>query len=490
MGINIFEIGGTGYETLDDALEAVGQGTPTTIKLLDNYDYHGQCRIAGKQITFDLGGYTLNIFGTEIVGMSYYGLVVCDGGELRLADPKSGAFNVCSPMYAMEVYNGSKAEVTSVTVTAATAGSAVYAAESVVTIHGSVSATGMSAIGVNANDKAIVTVNGDVQASGDSYNGVNASLGSTVNVNGNVEINGFKASGVVAQSGSFVNISNGHITVEGDSCFGVYTVNDSAVTVKNGDITVTAADAYGVFASNGGQATIDGAIVVSPEAGGTYISVSAGGQRGPKTPEQNDAVSSKAGYIQYSCLEPSIWPNAAIVWVKDPSGASGASGGSGASDGTGTSGDSGTAGGSGTSGGSGTAGGPGTSGGSGTSGDSGAASGSGTSGGTAGASDDKLTVNGVELEYTVVGGVAVLNIPDQATMAAILKGPSPIIFDLSGYSNIDFTAAAAWFKDVDKDLTFITANGSVTVKTKTLWNNSGKNRIVQIRGGKASVGNI
>jgi len=76
-------------------------------------------------------------------------------------------------------------------------------------------------------------------------------------------------------------------------------------------------------------------------------------------------------------------------------------------------------------------------------------------------------------------------------MDAILQAPGDnIVIDLRDYASVDFVAAAALFRDVDKTITFNTAGGSATVKTKTLWNNSGKDRVIQVRGGKASVDNI
>ncbi|MDR2956636.1 MAG: hypothetical protein LBU61_00450 [Coriobacteriales bacterium] len=99
-----------------------------------------------------------------------------------------------------------------------------------------------------------------------------------------------------------------------------------------------------------------------------------------------------------------------------------------------------------------------------------------------------IIVNGVELEYKIVNGVAVLE-PTEAQMKAILAYPgNKIVVDLHEFAAIDFNAAASWFKDVDKTITFVSSKGSFDVKTKTLWNNSGKDRQVQVRD-KVSVGN-
>ena len=100
----------------------------------------------------------------------------------------------------------------------------------------------------------------------------------------------------------------------------------------------------------------------------------------------------------------------------------------------------------------------------------------------------KLIVNGIELDYRVVSGAAIIE-PTQAQMTQILNAAgNKIIVDMSDYDAVNFSAAAAWFKDVDKTITFITAKGSFDVKTKTLWNNSGKIRLVKISN-DVSIGN-
>jgi hypothetical protein len=103
---------------------------------------------------------------------------------------------------------------------------------------------------------------------------------------------------------------------------------------------------------------------------------------------------------------------------------------------------------------------------------------------------NKITICGVELEYTVEGGIAILR-PGEAQLKAILENAGKnIVIDLGEYDGVNLYAAAAWFKDADKTITIITAKGSDTVKTKSLWNNSGKTRLITVRGGKAEFSNI
>jgi hypothetical protein len=43
---------------------------------------------------------------------------------------------------------------------------------------------------------------------------------------------------------------------------------------------------------------------------------------------------------------------------------------------------------------------------------------------------------------------------------------------------------------VTKNITFVTANGSGSVKTKSLWSNSGKDRLVSVKNGKIGFSNM
>jgi len=100
-----------------------------------------------------------------------------------------------------------------------------------------------------------------------------------------------------------------------------------------------------------------------------------------------------------------------------------------------------------------------------------------------------ITICGVKLEYKIVNGIAILE-PTEAQMKTILQNAGKdIVIDLRDYDGVDIVAAAGWFKDVDKTITIITSKGSDTVKTKTLWNNSGKDRLITVRNGKIDIKN-
>ena len=104
-----------------------------------------------------------------------------------------------------------------------------------------------------------------------------------------------------------------------------------------------------------------------------------------------------------------------------------------------------------------------------------------------------VTVNGVLIFIKYVDGVARLDLREleQAQVNTIFNSPgNEIVFDLRAHPLVDIYVEAGWFRDIDKMIVIKTAKGDIAVKTKTLWNNSGKTRAIQIRDGSASIGNI
>ena len=110
------------------ALTAAADGD--TIKLLDDIDYDDQIVINGKSIIFDLNGFTLEATAALTV----------TNGELLLADPDNGEFNVSydADYSTTVVVDNGKAEVTNV------------------------SATGTDVIAVKAINASEIVVYGDV----------------------------------------------------------------------------------------------------------------------------------------------------------------------------------------------------------------------------------------------------------------------------------------------------------------------------------------
>ena len=103
----------------------------------------------------------------------------------------------------------------------------------------------------------------------------------------------------------------------------------------------------------------------------------------------------------------------------------------------------------------------------------------------------KLVVNGVELDVEIIDGVVQLA-PTQEQMEAILNTPgNTVVIDLrgSGSTDVNLLVASAWFNNSDKTIEIITDAGSASVKTKTLWNNSGKMREITVRGNSIQFSN-
>jgi putative intracellular protease/amidase len=73
-------------------------------------------------------------------------------------------------------------------------------------------------------------------------------------------------------------------------------------------------------------------------------------------------------------------------------------------------------------------------------------------------------------------------------MKTILAGKD-VVFNLPEFEAVDIQVPASAFKDIDKNVTVVTAAGSGTVKTKSLWNNSGKDRLIRVRGGRLEISN-
>lgn len=219
--------GGPKYATLDDALSAISGGEPVTIKLLDDINYNKGISISdGRNITFNLDGYTLNVVNDANPGI---GLIVTSGHVGYIG---SGAFNVIGTSCGVSANGGSA----TATVTNATA-----------TLEG-----GNGAVAINGGD---IVVNGDAQG---GYNGVSvANPGSTAVINGN-------AVGTMASDSSGARAgSGGSVTINGGTAQGVYygayaNGSDSLVTITGGDAIGTGANSFGVHAEIGGTVHIIG----------------------------------------------------------------------------------------------------------------------------------------------------------------------------------------------------------------------------------------
>jgi hypothetical protein len=182
-GVFVCQIGSTGYATLDNALAAVTDATPTTIKLLDNITYSSQLEISGKKITFDLNGYDLNVNNT-VAGQ--YGLRVTSFGEVGYTG--AGEFNITGSKGIFFMTN-CIAEVTNVTANgtfpygygiecgANTSGASV-------TVNGNITAY---LFGVDINGDSNITVKGNITV---TNTGAGETIGVRATANGKVIVDG------------------------------------------------------------------------------------------------------------------------------------------------------------------------------------------------------------------------------------------------------------------------------------------------------------
>jgi hypothetical protein len=103
---------------------------------------------------------------------------------------------------------------------------------------------------------------------------------------------------------------------------------------------------------------------------------------------------------------------------------------------------------------------------------------------------DNVVVNNVDLATEVIGDVVTLK-PTQEQMVSILSAPSTnVVFDLRGHTSVELYVDVGCFNDVDKFITIKTADGEDGVSTKSLWNNSGKMRLITVNNGKINFKNL
>ncbi len=129
--IKVCAIDSVQYETIDDALAAVGEGETKTIRLLTDITYTNGIVIDGRTIIFDLDGHTLNVSNPSGTGLD-----VQKGGQVSYIG--TGSFNVSGTEYGVRVVGENSSAVVN-----------------------NVSASGNSSTGVYADSAGAVTVNGD-----------------------------------------------------------------------------------------------------------------------------------------------------------------------------------------------------------------------------------------------------------------------------------------------------------------------------------------
>lgn len=200
---------------LTTALAAAKSGD--TIKLTASFTYGFAIHISYKDLTFDVGAYTLTVGPTT----SSHTIEVSSGGSLLLNDTGGGALNIVedgSNSYAVYASNADNVEVTNITLSG-DSGYGIYSSFSNVTVSGSITVTGNSAFGVWANGSH-VTVGNDVKA----YNGVQTYNDGDVTIDGRLIV-----------SNDYIIISNTH---KSKLDFTSPTTKDGYLTYGGGTMTV------------------------------------------------------------------------------------------------------------------------------------------------------------------------------------------------------------------------------------------------------------
>ena len=193
-GVDVCEIGATGYNFLEDALADVASGE--TIRLLENITYGGLLLINNRtDFTLDLNGKNLTVNQSELE-------VTRAGTDVTFANTGGGALN-CAGLY---VTNGGK-----LLLPFSFTGSGVIASS-----------------GVGSS----LTINGNVTLTAEGGYGVYASNGGSLTVNGNVNVNMSKNYGYAVESNAYTNPSS--ITISGN-----VTSNKNGVRATYTGATVT-----------------------------------------------------------------------------------------------------------------------------------------------------------------------------------------------------------------------------------------------------------
>ena len=313
---SVCQIGSTGYASLDEALAAVTSATPATIELLQDINYNSGMLIEGKNITFDLNGFTLNVSNPNATGA---GLSVTNGGSVDYVDNTAspGQFNVTGSefgVYTWGVNKYSSAKVTNATATKVVANNdahscgayARYNAQITVTqnaqgnkfgayaddtakviVHGSATATNTSdpekivSSGAIATNYADVEVKGNVQG---GHSGVYTGNDCTAKIGGNAE---GRLYGAYSEY-STIEVA-GDVKATADYYPAACAYGSNSVVTVGGDATATGTDGAGARALYGGLITINGEITAKK-----YVQV---GGTGYQDMEQSEGILTGDYYI-------------------------------------------------------------------------------------------------------------------------------------------------------------------------------------------------
>ena len=175
--------------------------------------------------------------------------------------------------------------------------------------------------GITVIEDANVALLGNIVVEGYMMYGVDTMLGGTASIKGNVSVTGTGPTAVLAGADSTVSIT-GDVFADGGTIPNPVTIGidaeDGATVDITGSVTVLSAAAIGVRVLNGVEVTIDG-VLTAQNYVTAWVYVSSWNVH-VKAPEDNDAASSKPGFLQYTFegfLDDQGAPFlASVVWIR------------------------------------------------------------------------------------------------------------------------------------------------------------------------------
>lgn len=242
-----------------------------TIELNADIEYGVPITVDGKDIAFNLSGYTLDVNVASGIAMK-----VVNGGSVSLSG--EGELNVTSNDGSGLVISdiGSSATVTNA-IGKGTGSNGVVSCmqnedmgSNTITVKGNVAVDGEGSVGASAGDGGNITIEGNVVAIGkDSTGAFCDGIGGSIRVKGNIESTGEGCLGVLLSCGATTStvIVDCDVTATGTGSFGIS--NSGGDITIGGSVTATGADSIGAD-NQDGNLIVNGDIA-APESGSTGV---------------------------------------------------------------------------------------------------------------------------------------------------------------------------------------------------------------------------
>ncbi|MCL2166451.1 MAG: InlB B-repeat-containing protein, partial [Clostridiales bacterium] len=104
----------------------------------------------------------------------------------------------------------------------------------------------------------------------------------------------------------------------------------------------------------------------------------------------------------------------------------------------------------------------------------------------------KVYINGVEVDYEIINDRIVLKLTYNQIFAIMNMPGLTVTIEIreTGYSALDLYAPASAFNNSFKTIRVLSDDGTASVNSTSLWNNSGKARVIETRGTKVGFRNF